>query len=73
MDPNCLHDTELFDDALRLKYNSLVATLSEKAAKEQQVRQLRALELLESSAQAESQTRRSHNSFCAEVAKHADA
>ena len=73
MDPNCLHDTVLFDDALRLKYNSLVATLSEKAAKEQQARQLRALELLESSAQAESQTRRSHNNFCAEVAKHADA
>ena len=55
------------DAAIRLKYSSLVVTLSERIAKEQEVRRQRALEQLESIACVESQTRRNEADFCAEV------
>jgi len=55
------------DAAIRLKYSTLVVTLSERIAKEQEVRRQRALEQLESIACVESQTRRNEADFCAEA------
>ena len=56
-----------FDAAIRLKYSSLVATLGEKIANEQETRRQHALEQLESIACVGSRNRRSEADFCAEV------
>ena len=56
-----------FDAAIRLKYNSLVATLGEKIANEQEIRRQHALEQLESVACVGSRNRRSEADYCAEV------
>ena len=57
----------MFDDVLNLKYNSLVASLSEKVANEQEARRIRAIELLEDAAYTDSRISRSDADFSAEV------